>query len=169
MNGFAGMILPYLGVRMGFTGDLIQFLTFGVLRGTRTGWPIAILVMILYMVIYYFVFKWAIEKFNIKTPGREDKTDIIDEYEYSASPGSNTAEMMIAALGGRNNIITLDNCVTRLRLVINDMTLINENAIKSNGGLGVVKLDENTLQVIIGTKVYQLRKEMDGVLGKSDE
>ncbi len=79
MNGLANMVLPYLGVLMGFTGDLIAFISFGVLRGTATGWPIAVLVAVLYFAIYYFVFKWAIIKFNIKTPGREDKEIKVSE------------------------------------------------------------------------------------------
>ncbi len=54
MNGFANMVLPYMGVKMGFTGDLIQFISFGVLRGTRTGWPIAVCVEVAYFFIYYF-------------------------------------------------------------------------------------------------------------------
>ncbi|MGN9541598.1 hypothetical protein ACTMQO_16005 [Escherichia coli] len=52
------MVLPYMGVKMGFTGDLIQFISFGVLRGTRTGWPIAVCVEVAYFFIYYFVFRW---------------------------------------------------------------------------------------------------------------
>ncbi|MEN1299059.1 PTS transporter subunit EIIC, partial [Pseudomonas aeruginosa] len=48
MNGFTNMVLPYMGVKMGFTGDLIQFISFGVLRGTRTGWPIAVCVEVAY-------------------------------------------------------------------------------------------------------------------------
>lgn len=59
----------------------------------------------------------------------------------------------------------LDNCVTRLRLTIADMGLIDEAAIKRAGGIAVVKLDQNTLQVIIGTKVIALRRDMDNYMG----
>jgi PTS system maltose and glucose-specific IIC component len=170
MNGLANMILPYLGVRMGFTGDLIQFLSFGVLRGTRTGWPIAVLVMIAYFLIYYFVFKWAIQKFNIMTPGREEPVTIEAQETMLSNEGeTNTAysqgKEMIAALGGKENIVSLDNCVTRLRLIVANMDQTDEQAIKRAGGIAVVKLDEHTMQVIIGTKVYDLRKEMDVILG----
>ncbi|WP_369707924.1 PTS transporter subunit EIIB [Citrobacter sp. KTE151] len=76
----------------------------------------------------------------------------------------NSAEKMVVALGGKENIISLDNCVTRLRLSIKNMEIIDEPAIKKQGGIAVVKLDKNTLQVIIGTKVIALRKEMDKYL-----
>uniref|UniRef100_UPI0038572A01 PTS transporter subunit EIIB n=1 Tax=Citrobacter freundii TaxID=546 RepID=UPI0038572A01 len=81
--------------------------------------------------------------------------------EINTNMGPSTAEKMIEALGGKENIVSLDNCVTRLRLTINDMEIIDETAIKRQGGIAIVKLDKNTLQVIIGTKVIALRKEMD--------
>lgn len=170
MNGLAGMILPYLGVLMGFTGDLIQFISFGVLRGTETGWPIAVIVMVIYFVIYYVVFRWAILKFNIMTPGRETDNNYIDE-EYQQENikiRDASAILMIEALGGKENIVSLENCVTRLRLTVNDITKINDNLIKKAGGVGIIKLDEVTLQVIIGTNVYSVRKAMDGILGSND-
>lgn len=172
MNGFANMFLPYLGVKMGFTGDLIQFMSFGVLRGTRTGWPIAVCVEVTYFFIYYLVFRWAILKYNLMTVGREDGDNIPVASEAgvktsAAAPEINahtdltTARLMVEALGGKNNIKSLDNCVTRLRLTIGEMGLIDEASIKKLGGIALVKLDKNTLQVIIGTKVIALRKEMD--------
>lgn len=173
MNGFANMFLPYLGVKMGFTGDLIQFMSFGVLRGTRTGWPIAVLVEVAYFFIYYLVFRWAILKYNLMTVGREDSdaTPVTSEANVknsAAAPVMNTntddlttAGLMVKALGGKENIKSLDNCVTRLRLTIGEMALVDEASIKKLGGIALVKLDENTLQVIIGTRVIALRKEMD--------
>nr|WP_318380968.1 PTS transporter subunit EIIC [uncultured Enterobacter sp.] len=166
MNGFANMLLPYLGVKMGFTGDLIQFLSFGVLRGVRTGWPIAIMVEVAYFFIYYFVFKWAILKYNILTVGREeDEDDTPAQASTVTAMGSDNGQAMVDALGGKANIASLDNCVTRLRLVVNDMSLIDEKRIKKAGGVAIVKLDANTLQIIIGTKVFAVRREMDLHMG----
>ena len=177
MNGFANMFLPYIGVKMGFTGDLIQFMSFGVLRGTRTGWPVAVCVEIAYFFIYYAVFKWTILKYNLMTVGREDSDLVpsatatvtntvapITQSIINTNTVPNSAEKMVVALGGKENIISLDNCVTRLRLSIKNMEIIDEPAIKKQGGIAVVKLDKNTLQVIIGTKVIALRKEMDKYL-----
>lgn len=172
LNGIAGMVLPFIGVRMGFTGDLIQFLSFGVLRGTRTGWPIAILFMIFYMILYYFLFKWAIQKFNILTPGREDTIESEESSEKDSiivSSTGDTGKDMVEALGGKDNIESLDNCVTRLRLILKDISKINEDKIKKAGGIAIMKLDDRALQVIIGTKVYDVRKDMDIYMGESYE
>lgn len=122
------------------------------------------------------VFKWAILKYNLMTVGRED-SDMVpsattaDVITPTVQPVANrntdvsTAENMIAALGGKENITSLDNCVTRLRLTIKDIEAIDEAAIKKQGGIAIVKLDKNTLQVIIGTKVIALRKDMDKCMG----
>lgn len=163
-----------MGVKMGFTGDLIQFISFGVLRGTRTGWPIAVCVEVAYFFIYYFVFRWTILKFNLMTVGREESSPVtLNAHEDTAIADIPTpdkselqaAEQMVKALGGKENIKSLDNCVTRLRLTIADMGLLDEAAIKRAGGIAVVKLDQNTLQVIIGTKVIALRRDMDNYMG----
>lgn len=171
MNGFANMFLPYIGVKMGFTGDLIQFLSFGVMRGTRTGWPIAICVEVVYFFIYYFVFRWAILKFNLMTPGRDEDEEFSDnEAQYSEDlqlkPSSTlNPEAMIIALGGAENIQTIDHCVTRLRLAVKDMTLINDKQIKRAGGLAIVRLDSSALQVIIGMQVDSLCTQMNKIMG----
>lgn len=149
MNGFANMVLPYMGVKMGFTGDLIQFISFGVLRGTRTGWPIAVCVEVAYFFIYYFVFRWTILKFNLMTVGREESNPVtLNVHEDTAIADIPTpdkselqaAEQMVKALGGKENIKSLDNCVTRLRLTIADMGLIDEVAIKELAGLRLLNL-----------------------------
>lgn len=68
---------------------------------------------------------------------------------------------MLKALGGKDNVISIDNCVTRLRLELKDVSIINEEEIKNAGGIAVVHLDEHTIQVIVGTQVYALRKQVD--------
>ena len=163
LNGFANMILPYLGVLMGYTGDLIQFITFGVLRGTDTGWPIAVCFMAFYFVLYYFIFRWAIIKFDIKTPGREEIEVSMENEEGSDFQKLSNYKgiAMLKALGGKDNVISIDNCVTRLRLELKDVSIINEEEIKNAGGIAVVHLDEHTIQVIVGTQVYALRKQVD--------
>lgn len=169
-NGFANMVLPLLGCHMGYTGDLIQFLTFGVLRGTQTGWPIAAAFMALYFALYYFVFKWAITKFDIKTPGREEVSQAIGD-----AKGSDLQKLsnykgieMLKAIGGKGNILSIDNCVTRLRLELKDVSIIDEEAIKKAGGVAVVRLDEHSIQIIIGTQVYALRKQVEKAMQMED-
>jgi PTS system maltose and glucose-specific IIC component len=70
----------------------------------------------------------------------------------------------LAALGGASNIDSLDNCITRLRLVLNDGTLVDDERLKKLGALGVVHLDDTNVQVIIGTKVTTVRNQLDAIL-----
>lgn len=105
-------------------------------------------------VIYYVVFRVVITKFNLKTPGREDD-DI--EKEKSASLASDdyagVAAIILEGLGGKDNIASLDNCITRLRMEVKDHTIVDEKKIKSAGVAGVMRPGKTSVQVIIGTKV----------------
>lgn len=108
------------------------------------------------------------QKFNIKTPGREEVIE--DDVERSAEEmthgkkGRYDAARILAALGGKENIADLDNCVTRLRLVVNDMSLVNDAELKACGALGVMKLDATTLQVVIGSQVATVKNEIERIM-----
>lgn len=117
---------------------------------------------ILWFIIYYFVFKFAIIKFNLKTPGREDINDgniKLDGYDE---------EKLLIALGGKENIVSLDNCITRLRMVVKDMKLVDENEIKATGALAIVKLDDTNLQVVIGPQVHVVKNKLDKLIKNRD-
>lgn len=160
MVGLGFMTMGILKVAIGNTdGNLIDFVVFGVLQGLRTKWYLVIPVGIIWFIIYYFVFKYAILKFDLKTPGREVITNDSD-----IKLGGYDAEKLLTALGGKNNIVSLDNCITRLRLVVNDMSLINEEDIKSTGAIAVVKLDATNLQVIIGPQVHVVKNKLDKLM-----
>lgn len=160
MVGLGFMTMSILKVAIGNTdGNLIDFIVFGIFQGFRTKWYLVIPVGIIWFAIYYFVFKYAIIKFNIKTPGREVITD-----ESNVKLGGFDAEKLLVALGGKNNIVSLDNCITRLRLVVNDTNIINEEEIKATGAIAVVKLDANNLQVIIGPQVHVVKNKLDKLI-----
>lgn len=160
MVGLGFMTMGILKVAIGNTdGNLIDFIVFGVLQGLRTKWYLVIPVGVIWFIIYYFVFKYAILKFDLKTPGREVITNDSD-----IKLGGYDAEKLLIALGGKNNIVSLDNCITRLRLVVNDMSLINEEDIKSTGAIAVVKLDATNLQVIIGPQVHVVKNKLDKLM-----
>lgn len=160
MVGLGFMLMGILKVAIGNTdGNLIDFIVFGVLQGFRTKWYLVIPVGILWFIIYYFVFKYAIIKFNIKTPGRE-----IANSNSDMKLGGFDAERLLKALGGKGNIVSLDNCITRLRLVVNDMSLINEEEIKATGAIAVVKLDATNLQVVIGPQVHVVKNKLDKLI-----
>ena len=160
MVGLGFMTMGILKVAIGNTdGNLIDFIVFGVLQGFRTKWYLVIPVGVIWFIIYYFVFKYVILKFDLKTPGREKATD-----NSEIKLGGFDAERLLKALGGKENIVSLDNCITRLRLVVNDMGLINEEEIKATGAIAIVKLDEYNLQVVIGPQVHVVKNKLDKLI-----
>lgn len=160
MVGLGFMTMGILKVAIGNTdGNLIDFIVFGVLQGFRTKWYLVIPVGVIWFIIYYFVFKYVILKFDLKTPGREKATD-----NSEIKLGGFDAERLLKALGDKENIVSLDNCITRLRLVVNDMGLINEEEIKATGAIAIVKLDEYNLQVVIGPQVHVVKNKLDKLI-----
>ncbi|WP_415336316.1 glucose PTS transporter subunit EIIB, partial [Clostridium perfringens] len=125
-----------------------------------------------------FLFVFFIKKFNLKTPGREDDFD--DENEdvpinskTVSKSGDNPskggtlaekAEVVLEALGGKENIEVLDNCITRLRLTLKDASIIDEAALKRAGANGIMKLDGKNVQVIMGTLADPLASQMKKLL-----
>lgn len=157
MAGMSFLINTLLGVCIGNAGGgLIDLMLFGVLRGTQTKWILNVVIGLLYAVIYFMVFKWAIVKFNIKTPGREDESDEVSYGEEVTELG----KAIMEALGGKENIEEIDNCISRLRLVLKDTSAIRENELKKTGSLGIIKINETNLQVVYGAKVEKAASEL---------
>lgn len=127
--------------------------------------PWILLIMgVAFFVIYYVLFTVLIKAFNLKTPGREDDEEETAKNESKLTlSNSNFAEVAKAvyeALGGKNNVVAIDNCTTRLRLKVKDSSAINEKAIKAAGAHGVIRPSKDTVQVIIGTQVEFVADEM---------
>lgn len=172
MTGLGFMMMALLGVRIGNTdGGILDFIIFGIMQGTETKWYLVVIVGIIWFIIYYFVFRYAIKKFNLETPGAgvneaeldEDTEYTEKELSYSKKSGFD-ADAVLDALGGAENIVNLDNCVTRLRMVVEDTSQINEGKLKDLGALGVMKLDDQNVQVVIGTKVGNLKSQLDNLI-----
>ena len=111
-------------------------------------------------IIFYIVFRFAIVKFDLKTPGRED--DDNDEEQKLVLANDNFTEVargVLEGVGGAANVTSIDNCITRLRLEIKDPTLVDEKKIKASGAAGVIRPGKNNVQVIIGTKVQFVADE----------
>jgi PTS system N-acetylglucosamine-specific IIC component len=109
-------------------------------------------------VVFYLVFKFAITKWDLKTPGREDDEDetavVLANDDFTA-----VAAAVLAGVGGKENVTSVDNCITRLRLEIKDYTLVDEKAIKAAGVAGVIRPSKTAVQVVIGTKVQFVADE----------
>ena len=116
-------------------------------------------------IIFYVVFRFAIVKFDLKTPGREEEDVEAEKKAVLANSNfTQVAGIILEGLGGKDNITSLDNCITRLRLEIKDYTLIDEKKIKSAGIAGVMRPSKNAIQVIVGTKVQFVADEMKKML-----
>ena len=101
-------------------------------------------------------------RFNIKTPGRDVDTTPAAEQTTSGVTGKSgyNVPVILQALGGAENISSLDNCITRLRLSVNDMDKVDVDTLKANRAIGVVKLNQHNLQVVIGPQVQSVKDEL---------
>ena len=110
--------------------------------------------------VFYLVFRFAIVKWDLKTPGREDDDEEADKKAVLSNDDfTQVASVILEGVGGKDNVVSADNCITRLRLEIKDYTLVDEKKIKSAGVAGVIRPGKNSVQVIIGTKVQFVADE----------
>ncbi len=159
--GLSFMLMNMFGVRIGmtFSGGVIDYIAFGVIPGTdgfQTGWPMVIVVGLCFAVIYYFGFRFFIRKFNLMTPGREEATEI----ETLEIGNQELATLVTAALGGKENLISIDACITRLRLEVKDTALVNDAELKKLGASGVLKVGKNGVQAIFGAKAQFIANDI---------
>ena len=155
LYGVFTIVTVALGFRAGFSfsAGAMDLLFSASLPAAAKTWLI-IPLGIAAFVVFYFVFLFAIKKFDIKTPGREDD-DVEAEKNVQLASDDYTAiaKQILAGCGGKENIASIDNCVTRLRLEVKDMTQVDDKAIKAAGVAGVIKPGKTSVQVIVGTKV----------------
>ena len=115
-------------------------------------------------VVYYFVFRFAIKIFNFKTPGREDELEAVSSATENLSKENKgfkkTAEIILEGLGGKDNIVSIDNCITRLRLEVKDISKVDEAKIKTAKVSGILKPGKNSIQIIIGANVQFVADEL---------
>ncbi|SES95529.1 maltose/glucose-specific PTS transporter subunit IIBC [Kosakonia radicincitans] len=163
LTGLGFTVMAVLGVTIGNTdGNIIDFIVFGILHGMATKWYLVPVVAAVWFVTYYALFRFAITRFNLKTPGREIDTASEANSATTSAQGQSgyNVPALLNALGGAENIDSLDNCITRLRLVVKDMSRVDEAALKANRAIGVIKVNQHNLQVVIGTQVQSVKDEM---------
>lgn len=189
LSGLGMVAFNVLGVRAIAPNGFIDFMLLNLPLGIgKTHWPMLILIGIVQFAIYYAIFRWAITKFNFKTLGREDDEadmKLHTKAEYQAAKQGTAAaatataqaksidevpaDIIVAALGGKDNIVSVDNCYTRLRLVLKDTSLVQEEVLKNDtAAMGVVYKDQN-VQVIYGLTINKVRKAVDEYLGNTSE
>jgi len=160
LTGVAFIIMNALGVRLGFgfsAGLFDYVLNFS--RATRPLWLLP--VGALYFALYYGLFRWVIVRFDLKTPGRDAL-----ESAAAAPPAipAERARVWISALGGAANLVSVDACTTRLRLMVADQAAVDEGALKRLGVRGVVRPSANALQVVVGAIADQVAGEIRSAL-----
>ncbi|MCD5002381.1 PTS transporter subunit EIIC [Enterococcus saccharolyticus] len=150
MAGTSFLLMNLMGVAVGNAGGgLIDLTIFGILQGTYTRWYLCVALGIVYAIIYYFVFKYVIEKWNVKTPGRTND----ESSERMEIQGDELGKTILKAIGGIDNVEEIDNCISRLRLILKDTSIVNEELLKETGSLGTFKIDGKNFQVVYGGKV----------------
>lgn len=167
LTGLGFTVMAILGVTIGNTdGNVIDFVVFGILHGLSTQWYYVPLVAAIWFTAYYLIFRFAIIRFDIKTPGRDSDNSSIGNPLTSGKSGYNTPAIL-AALGGMDNITSLDNCLTRLRLQVKDMSRVDDAVLKANRVIGVVHLNQHSLQVVIGPQVQSVKDEMVSLMSSA--
>jgi PTS system N-acetylglucosamine-specific IIC component len=160
LTGLAMVVMDLLGVKLGFTfsaGLLDYALNFS--KATR---PLLLVPIGLgYFALYYGVFRWAIARFDIRTPGREEEAKLSAEDDAPAERGA----AFVAALGGAGNLVSIDACTTRLRLVVRDQAKADEARLRALGAKGFVRPSAQALQVVLGPVADMVADEMRGAVG----
>ena len=160
MSGLSFMLMSVMHVAVGNAGGgMIDLAIFGIAQGLYTRWYIVVIVGLGYAVAYYYFFKYIILKMNVKTPGREDTGE--EEMEEAATVAPNElGTVILTAIGGKENIDEIDNCISRLRLILKDTELVNEQLVKQTGSMGILKIDKNNMQIIYGGRVEEAARAL---------
>ncbi|MGC0987864.1 N-acetylglucosamine-specific PTS transporter subunit IIBC [Pantoea agglomerans] len=158
----------------GFSAGLVD-MVLSTRNPLATHWYMLIPQGLVFFVIYYVVFRFTIKKFNLMTPGRElavdgDETDgydvNVDKTDSGESATESLARRYIGAIGGSANLTSIDACITRLRLNVNDSAQVNEAVAKRLGASGVIRLNKQSVQIIVGTQAESIASAMKKVLTK---
>ncbi len=178
LAGLSYMLMHILGVGVGmtFSGGIIDLTLFGILQGNeKTNWVMILLVGIIYFFVYFMLFRFLILRRNYATPGREaddEETKLYTTQDYnekkngdsvSKNTGNSdysTSVLILEGLGGKDNLVGLDSCATRLRVTVKNPDTVSEIVLKQSGALGVIKKG-NGIQVIYGPQVSVIKSELE--------
>lgn len=154
LYGIFTTVTVALGFRAGFSfsAGLTDLIFSASLPAAAKTWlilPLGVAAFVIFFLVFYF----AIKKFDLKTPGREDDQDGELKIELANDDFTAMAQIILEGVGGKENLTSIDHCITRLRLEVKDRLLVDEKKIKSSGAAGVIRPGKTAVQVIIGPKV----------------
>ena len=169
LTGISLYVATLLGIHAGFSfsaGAIDYVLMYNLPAASKNVWMLVVMGLV-FFVIYFVLFTAVIRMFNLKTPGREDKEDDIVSEEANSNTEEGLTQLAtnyIAAVGGTDNLKAIDACITRLRLTVADSARVSDAMCKRLGASGVVKLNKQTIQVIVGAKAESIGDEMKKVV-----
>lgn len=163
--GLGAVALSFASVGIGYIrGTIFDFAIFGLLY-EKTNWISFVIIGLILAVVTYFVFTWVILKFDLKTPGREDSPSLdnklIKEKKYDE-----IAKIVVKALGGKENIKNVDNCITRLRIDLGDIKEIDKTLLQTSGCTGIFFPAAKHIHIVYGPLVEFVRNSVDEELEK---
>jgi PTS system N-acetylglucosamine-specific IIC component len=189
LTGLSLAIAYLLDIHLGFSfsAGLIDLLLYGTAPAAKNV-PLLIVMGIIFFAVYYFLFRFVIKWWNMRTPGREPEAEfeaeelanLTDEPAPAIADGSATgtaaatalaarpvadtkAEQLIAAFGGRENLVNVDACITRLRMEVADKSKVDQARLKALGAAGVIEVGNN-VQAVFGTQAGALKNDIKDVL-----
>lgn len=163
LDGFSFVLMTWLDVNVGYTfsGGAIDFFLFGILPGKEPWW-ITIILGVIFAVVYYVIFRFFIQKFNLMTPGREKADEDTDNTTSKVKTGE-LAFNVLEAMGGQENIAHLDACITRLRVSVNSISQVDKDRLKKLGAAGVLEVGDN-IQAIFGPRSETIKGQMQDIM-----
>ena len=189
LTGLSLAIAYLLDIHLGFSfsAGLIDLILWGGAPAAKNI-PLLIGMGVVFFVVYYLLFRFAITRWNLRTPGanRRDEFEAEEEANLGEGTGSATAvtaaaavrpprpqphrlradskaEQVIAAFGGRDNLVNVDACITRLRVEVNDKDKVDQARLKSLGAAGVIEVG-NSVQAVFGTDAEALKNDINDIL-----
>lgn len=172
LAGLAFMIPALLGITIGnIQGGIIDWIVFGILQGASTKWYVYLVLGPIFAVLYYFIYCFIINKFNVMTIGKSasDFEEIEEKAENNSflqptSQENSLGADIVAGLGGVENIVDVDNCISRLRVEIKDKSKINQGLLKKSKPNGIIIPDEHNVHIVYGGRVTTMRNLVDDYL-----
>jgi PTS system N-acetylglucosamine-specific IIC component len=182
LTGLSLAIAYVLDIHLGysFSAGLIDLLLWGNAPAAKNV-PLLVGMGLVFFVLYYVLFRFVITKWNMRTPGREIESEFEEEETANLSEGSNAptaiptgaavataradtkAEQLIAAFGGRENLVNVDACITRLRMDVADTSKVDQARLKALGAAGVIEVGKS-VQAVFGTQAEALKNDIIDVL-----
>ena len=162
LTGLSLAIAYLLDIHLGFSfsAGLIDLLLYGTAPAAKNVWLLIVMGLV-FFVVYYVLFRLVIRWWNLRTPGREPQDELAadDDAPASADSTDSKAEKLIAAFGGRENLLNVDACITRLRMEVADKGKVDKAGLKALGAAGVIEVGNN-VQAVFGTQAEILKGQI---------